>query len=146
MAIDKTTIKLLLDYLDGEIKTIKKSGITEEVLIASENETLTDATKHRVQTAVEAVINIAEHIVAGLKLGKPEYAKELFPILAKEGIISNELAEKLSQAVGLRNVLVHLYLEVNLEILAEAATTDLNDLREFAKQINDFLNKQPSNN
>lgn len=143
MAINKTTTKLLLDYLDGEIKVIEKSDITEEVLLANENGILTDATKHRVQTAIEAVINISEHIVAGLKLGKPEYAKELFPILAKEDIISNELAKKLSQAVGLRNVLVHLYLEVNLEILAEAATTDLNDLREFAKQINDFLNKQP---
>jgi len=141
MAINKTTVKLLLDYLDGEIKVIEKSNINGELLRKNENSTITDATKHRVQIAIQAVVNIAEHIVAGLKLGKPEYAKELFSVLAKEGIISQELAAHLASAVGLRNVLVHLYREVDLEILAEAATTDLEDLRRFAKAINDFLEK-----
>lgn len=83
-----------------------------------------------------------EHIVSGLNLGMPEYARELFPLLTKEGIIDEQLAERLGKAVGLRNVLVHLYLEVDLNILANSATVGLDDLRAFAQAINEFLEKQ----
>lgn len=142
MAIDIKTVKNLLDYLEGEIKEIQKSNVTKEMLDEKENSIFTDATKHRVQIAVEVTINITEHIVAGLNLGKPEFARELFPLLAKENIIDAELAEKLAKAVGLRNILVHLYREVDLNILAVAATKDLNDLRDFAKAVSEFLEKQ----
>lgn len=142
MAIDKKTVENLLLYLDAEIKEIKKSNVTRDALDEEKNSIFTDATKHRMQIAVEAVINIAEHIVAGLSLGKPEYAKELFPLLIKEGIIKKDLSEKLQKAVGLRNVLVHLYREVDLGILVNSATVGLQDLRDFAKAVNEFLEKQ----
>lgn len=141
MAIDIKTLNNLLDYLEGEIKDIEKSNVTLTSLGQENNSIFTDATKHRVQVAIEVVINIAEHIVAGLNLGKPEFARELFPLLAKESILGEELAEKLGKAVGLRNILVHLYMEVDLAILADAATKDLDDLRNFAKAIDKFLEK-----
>lgn len=141
MAIDRKTITNLLEYLDAEIRILEKSKVTSDALNEAENRLFTDATKHRMQIAIEIVINLAEHIVAGLNLGKPEFAKELFPLLAQEKIIDSELSEKLRNAVGLRNILVHMYREVNLDILADSATTGLNDLRNFAKIVHDFLQK-----
>lgn len=142
MAINKKTVEHILRYLEGEIKIIEDSRVTRDALDAEENLTFTDATKHRMQIAVEMVINIAEHIVSGLNLGMPEYARDLFPLLAKENIIAKDLAEKLGKAVGLRNVLVHMYLDVDLDILADSASVGLNDLRAFVKVINEFLEKQ----
>lgn len=138
MAIDIKTVKNLLDYLEGEIKSIQDSKVTKEIL-EEEDSVLTDATKYRVQIAIEVVINIAEHIVAGLNLGKPEFARDLFPLLIKENIIDENLSEKLMKAVGLRNILVHLYKEVDPTILAYAVTLGLDDLRDFAKAINLFI-------
>lgn len=142
MAIDRKTITNLLEYLDVEIRVIERSKVTRELLDEKENRLFTDATKHRMQIAVEIVINLAEHIVAGLNLGKPEFAKELFPLLLEVKIIENELSEKLGKAVGLRNILVHMYRKVNLDTLADSATVGLNDLRDFAKAINEFLEKE----
>jgi len=139
MAIDEKTINHLFEYLDGEIKVIEKSQVSLELF--NQDLLVTDATKYRIQIAVEMVINIAEHIVAGLKLGQPEHAKDLFPLLAKEKIITEELAGVLGKAVGLRNILVHRYREVSLPILANSATIGLNDLRAFAKTVNEFLEK-----
>lgn len=139
MAIDRKTITNLLEYLDAEVRIIEKSEVTRDMLDEAENRLFTDATKHRMQIAVEITINLAEHIVAGLNLGKPEFAKELFPLLVQEKIIGNELSEKLRNAVGLRNILVHMYRNVDLGILTDSATVGLNDLRAFAKAINDFL-------
>lgn len=142
MAIDKKTIENLLRYLEGEIKVIEESHVTRETLNEEENRIFTDATKYRMQIAVEIVINISEHVIAGLNLGKPEFAKQLFPFLVKKEIIKEDLSENLQKAVGLRNVLVHLYRKVDLRILAGSATIGLNDLRDFAKAINNFLEKQ----
>ena len=141
MAIDKKTIESLLLYLDAEIKVIEGSKVTKDLLGEETQRLLIDATEHRIQVAVEVVINIAEHIVAGLNLGKPEFARDLFPLLVKEGIIEEDLSGKLQKAVGLRNVLVHLYREVDLGILANSATSGLNDLRDFARAINEFIEK-----
>lgn len=142
MAIDTNTVRSLLEYLEAEIKVIEESGVTEAALSEGESNPFTDATKYRMQIAVEMVINLAEHIVAGLNLGKPEFAKELFPLLVKQEIIDDELSEKLQKSVGLRNVLVHMYREVDLGILADSATAGLDDIRAFAKAINEFLRKQ----
>lgn len=140
MAIDHLTIKELLAYIRSTISDIEELEITEDVL--EENKERAAATKYYLQTAVEACANIAEHIIFGLNLGNPTTSKELFPILVRHNIISHELSEKLKDAVGMRNVLVHMYLEVNLGIVANSATVGLNDLREFAKAINEFLEKQ----
>jgi len=142
MAIDKKIIENLLLYLDSEIKEIEDSKVSKDNLDEEENGIFTDATKYRMQTAVEAVINIAEHVVAGLNLGKPEFARDLFSLLVKEGIIEEGLSEKLKDAVGLRNILVHMYRDVDLGILVDSATVGLDDLRVFAKTINEFLEKQ----
>lgn len=142
MAFKKQTVEHILRYLEGEIKIIEDSKVSREALDEESDLVFTDATKHRMQIAVEMVINIAEHIVSGLNLGMPEHARDLFPLLAEENIISKDLAKKLGKAVGLRNILVHLYLEVDLAILADSATVGLNDLREFVRNINEFLEKQ----
>ncbi|QQG43689.1 MAG: DUF86 domain-containing protein [Candidatus Daviesbacteria bacterium] len=142
MAINRKTIDHILRYLEGEIKIIADSHVTREALNEEENLIFTDATKHRIQVAIEMVINIAEHIVSGLNLGMPEYARDLFPLLDKKNIITEDLSERLGKAVGLRNVLVHMYLEVDLDILTESANVGLDDLREFVRAINEFLEKQ----
>lgn len=144
MAIDYSKINALLQYLEGTINEIDQMHVTREQL---ENDVKFAASvKYFIQTAVECCSNIAEHIIFGYNLDHPETNKELFPILYKENIIDKGLSDKLKDAVGLRNILVHQYLDVDLGTLAESATVDLNDLREFAKAINEFLEKQETSN
>lgn len=143
MAIDYSTIEELIGYLRSTISEIEEYEVTTEML--EENKERSAAVKYLMQTAVECCANIAEHIIFGVDLGNPATSKELFPILARHSIIDNDLAKKLQDAVGLRNILVHLYRQVNLAILANSATVGLNDLRDFAKAINKFLQKQNPN-
>lgn len=140
MAIDQSKVMALLNYLEGTIEETDQMHVTRNKL--EEDIRFAASVKYFVQTAVECCANIAEHIVFGLNLGHPETTKELFPILYKENIIEEVLSEKLKDAVGLRNILIHQYLDVDLGILAESATVDLSDLRDFAKAINEFLEKQ----
>ena len=68
-------------------------------------------------------------------------AKDAFELLAKEKVISKKLAENLGSACGFRNIVVHGYQKVDFKQLYYDYKDDLKDLRDFAKQINEFLNK-----
>lgn len=140
MAIDYSTLDELFGYLRSTISDIESFEITADIL--EENKERSAAVKYMMQTAIECCANIAEHIIFGLDLGNPTNTKELFPILVQHNIIDDKLSKKLQDAVGLRNILVHLYRQVNSAILANSATVGLNDLRAFAKTVNEFLEKQ----
>lgn len=143
MAIDYITLKSLLDYLEGIIQELDDMDVTRNKI--EQDTKFAAAVKYFIQTAVEGCANVAEHIIFGLNLGHPENTKGLFPILYKERIIEEDLAKKLSNAVGLRNILVHQYRDVDISILVDSATVGLDDLREFAKKVNEFLEKKPTN-
>lgn len=142
MALDLKTLNELLDYLEEMVDQIEKKQI--DVGKLTKDDDLLYSVEYRLQTAIESVINISEHIVAGLNLGHEDTAKDTIKTLAKHKIIPQDLAERLGEAADMRNVLVHMYFKINVEKIAKAATKDLEDLRAFAKAVYKFLEKQSS--
>lgn len=142
MALDLRTLNELLDYLEEMVDQLEEKQINTDKLIQDDD--LLYSVEYRLQTAIESVINISEHIVAGLNLGHEDTAKDTIKALAKHNIIPQDLAERLSDAADMRNILVHMYFKVNIEKIAKSATRDLEDLRSFAKAVNEFLEKQSS--
>lgn len=90
---------------------------------------------HTLQLAVQAALDAASHIVADERLGEPSTNRELFTLLAGAGWIPQELAEALRRAVGLRNILVHGYEKVDLQILEDTVRHRLTDLLEFVERV-----------
>ena len=99
------------------------------------NYTKQDSIILNIQRACEASIDLAMHIVAERKLGLPQTSREGFDLLAKKSIISNALSEKLKAMVGFRNVAVHDYQNLNLNILQSIIEKHLVDFSEFSKVI-----------
>lgn len=88
------------------------------------------ATQHALQLAIQCCIDIAGHIAAdrgATALGR--YA-DCFNALREDGL-DPELADRLELAVGLRNILVHDYLNIDENIIW-GALDQIDDLREFA--------------
>lgn len=144
MVLDHHTLNKLIAYLEEMTSQLEEKQITVQKL--QEDLDLLFSIEHRLHTAIEAVINVSEHLVAGLNLGHVDYSKDTIKLLSKEGIISKDLAERLGKAADMRNILVHQYFEIDVRKIADAATKDLKDLRQFAKDINVFLEKQKSSN
>ena len=94
-----------------------------------------DIAEHNIQTAIQCVLDIGNHILADIKAGMPEDHRKIFALLATHKIVSDDLAEKLAQMAGLRNVLFHEYLEVDLRMPYRAMTEDLADFEKFVKAI-----------
>lgn len=101
-----------------------------------------DLSDRNLQIAIQACLDIADHLVSVFGLALPkEDKKEIFPILAKEKIINKELSENLVKIAGMRNILVHGYTEIQRDKVYNAIKNNLGDLEEFVAQIQRFLDK-----
>lgn len=93
-------------------------AILEQYAQADREELLADRVrlgdlKYTFQTAIEACIDAAQHVVADQGLGTPASNAAVFRSLAAAGVLPAELGVALAGAVGFRNVLVHDYTEVD---------------------------------
>ncbi|MBU0647660.1 DUF86 domain-containing protein [Patescibacteria group bacterium] len=82
---------------------------------------------------VQATIDLGEAFIAYKKLRKPATYKEVFEILSEKGLISNELADKLQNMSGFRNVLAHVYDQIDYHIVCEVLQNGLEDVEKFVK-------------
>jgi uncharacterized protein YutE (UPF0331/DUF86 family) len=73
------------------------------------------------QMAVQNCIDMAAHIVSEQQMGLAGSTNELFYLLEEQGIIEPEMTERMVRAVGFRNLLVHEYGKIDLEIVFRAA-------------------------
>ena len=70
-------------------------------------------------------------MVADLDLGVPSDYKEIFTLLATHRVVSRPLARKLAAMAGMRNVLVHDYMELDLGLVYRTLRNDLGDFERF---------------
>ena len=87
------------------------------------------------QLAAEVCLDLSQHLIASLGLRTPATYREAFRILSEEGVLPRELAQQMEGWAGLRNVLVHLYLEVDHEELFVILTRDLEQLEAYASAM-----------
>lgn len=88
------------------------------------------ATERALQLSIQVCIDIAGHLVAELSLPMPADYRGLFPELSAADL-DPALAERLGAATGLRNVLVHEYIDLDEDVVWGALGL-LDDLRGFA--------------
>ena len=85
--------------------------------------------------AVQLCVDIGAHIVAGKNVPPPATMGQTFDVLAELGIISEELALRMKNAVGFRNIAVHNYEAINWQIVHAIATRHLGDFTDFARSV-----------
>lgn len=90
--------------------------------------------KYTFVTAIEACVDVAQHICATGGWGPPADNGDAIRLLGEHGILTAELAVSMRKAVGFRNVLVHDYIEVDDSIVIDRLKS-LSDLEEFVCQV-----------
>lgn len=84
---------------------------------------------------VELAAGINGHLaVSALGRGAATY-RESFELVAQAGMLPRTLAERLMPSVGLRNVLVHEYAAVDLELVAAGVEIARVDYRAYVQEI-----------
>ena len=87
------------------------------------------------QRAVQAMLDLAAHVVARESLGVPDELAASFELLKRAGILGDDLADRMRRMTGFRNVAVHEYRKLDPGIVDSIVRNRLGDLRAFAKAI-----------
>jgi uncharacterized protein YutE (UPF0331/DUF86 family) len=126
-----------VNVIENKISAIKKYlGFLEEYkkhsrpAIENDN-TLKGALERYLYLAIQSTIDLAEAMLAFKNLRKPTTYGETFKILEEAGLIDSNLAGKLMNMSGFRNVLTHDYTELNFEIVYKVLIKDLSDIESF---------------
>ena len=90
---------------------------------------------HAMLVAIQSAIDIATDIIAEKGLRRPETYRETFEILAEDGIIDALLAKDLSDLAGFRNVIVHIYWDLDLAQVYEILQSDYDVLMDFFEEM-----------
>ena len=90
---------------------------------------------HALLVSIQAALDIANHIIAAQKLARPSTYRESFDILAEAKFLPSKLANQLADLAGFRNVLVHIYWRLDMELVYNILQNDLDTIVEFIRVV-----------
>jgi len=127
---------MVKDILYNKICIIERCLVRVREVYDHNPDNLKDYTKQdsmilNIQRAAEASIDIAMHIISVKKLGIPQNSRDAFEVLNNHGMIDDTMIEKLKAMIGFRNIAVHNYQKLNLDILQKIIENHLGDFEEF---------------
>jgi uncharacterized protein YutE (UPF0331/DUF86 family) len=129
------------DVIINKIATIERCLQRINVVYAEVGDNLsTDFTRQdsivlNLQRACEASIDLANYINKQKKLGIPQSSRDAFELLFKAAFLHEKVAVNLQKMVGLRNIAVHDYQELNIDIVKFIIENHLVDFKYFIKAI-----------
>ncbi|ARF18683.1 type VII toxin-antitoxin system HepT family RNase toxin [Sporosarcina ureae] len=128
------------DVILNKVTTIERCVNRVHEVYDQSVDNLKDFTKQdsiilNIQRACEASIDLAMHIVSEKKLGVPKASRDAFKMLQEATIIDESLASTLMNMVGFRNIAVHDYQSIDLEILEAIVEKHINDFKDYTKIV-----------
>lgn len=132
-------IEALLEYL---VRVDRFKEVERERFIVEPD--MHHLAERYLQLAVEAAMDIAHHIIAARGYAAPASYREAFTILCKQGVLSAALAMRLQSWAGLRDALVHDYLDMAHGRVWDAIRSDLEDLCAWAATAAGLLTEAAS--
>src|SRR4030067_2430376 len=113
---------------------IKEEYIGHEDIF-EDNYTKQDSVVLNLERACQACIDLGMHIARIKNLGVPQSSREVFVLLQMARIITPAVSKKMQAMVGFRNIAVHDYQNLNLDIVRAVIEKHLKDFKDFQKAI-----------
>lgn len=110
--------------------------ISKEEFLA--NKTLQNLAKWHFYVAVQSCLDLGNHIISIKGFEMPERYEDIISTLAKEGVISENLAKSLEGMGGFRNLIAHGYFKIDLNKLY-SYLKKTKEIKRFLKRIEPYL-------
>ncbi len=107
-------------YADADSNLYEKLTSQESILL-------------NLQRVCEISIDLAMHIVRKRHLGVPQDSRDAFELLRANGHLDETLATAMKRMVGFRNIAIHEYDKLNLDIVKTIITKRLDEVRKFSE-------------
>jgi len=136
MKADKDILQAKLQIINKRLQFLRKEKNSFDSS-SSEKDVL--AVKHALQEMIEACLDIANHIISSENAGEAKTYASYFDKLHNISIIDKNLKHNLRRMAKFRNVLVHLYADIEISQVKEILNSNLQDIDEYASCIYTYL-------
>ena len=139
--VDENVIAAKLAVLEGHIERVTRHRPGDAKSLGDDRDAF-DLVSFNLMLAVQTCVDIASHVIADQGWPPATDLAQAFHRLHQRGAISGESGDALARAVGLRNVIAHVYAETDPELVFQAATSGIDDLRRFSREIASWVRQQ----
>ncbi|MEX5215114.1 MAG: DUF86 domain-containing protein [Nitrospiraceae bacterium] len=132
--MDRELVEAKLESLRRCIERITTKAPASAESLARDPD-LQDIIALNLQRAVQLCVDLAAHVIADTQARVPSTMADNFDILRDLKIISSTLADRMTKAVGFRNIAVHSYQDIDWAIVFQICRNNLNDFQQFAQAV-----------
>lgn len=133
--VAKYSLSTHLDFLRKYIKSLEKykKMINKKKFLS--DEMIQDVIERNLQLVIECMLTIGEIIIARYNFRKPETNDDIFDVLAEGKVYPKKFAEDLWGLGGFRNILVHNYINLDLEKVYSHLEKGIPIFKKYAQYI-----------
>jgi uncharacterized protein YutE (UPF0331/DUF86 family) len=97
------------------------------------------AAERLIQVVVDLAVDVNSHLVVTAGVPAPETGPESFHAVAKAGVLTPDLSQRLAPSAALRNLLVHRYGDIRLDLLATGIAATLDAYPTYIAQVSAYV-------
>jgi uncharacterized protein YutE (UPF0331/DUF86 family) len=102
-----------------------------------------DSALHRLQTSVQALLDVGTYVVGALGRQAPRTSGDLVTMLEEAGCIGAEEGERYRRMVAFRNRVVHLYNRIDAGMVYTILRDHADDIERFRKALVAIIARNP---
>lgn len=136
--LDDDVVRNKLDVIDRTRKTLLRIGeLTSDRLM---NDAVVAAAVERLLSRlVDLAVDTNTHVSAAVLQRAPGDYRESFDLAGEAGALTAELVERIKPSVGMRNTIVHEYVDVDYTIVASAVPLALETYGDYVQEVARFV-------
>ena len=132
--VDLDLVAAKLAEMADRVARVRRHRPASAEALAADPDAL-DLVSFNLMLAVPSCLDVASHLVADEGWPPARDLAGSFRRLHEHGVLDADTAAALGRAASLRNVVAHVYADVDPALVFRAATTGLDDLERFARQV-----------
>lgn len=132
--VERAVIERLFSLIKGYLNDLKPvQGVSFSEY--SEDIRLQRFVERTLHIAIEACLDIGNHIISDEGFREPEDNRDVFKVLGENGIITESLQKRLQDMASFRNLIVHSYAKIDNEVVFGILKKRLGDIEAFIKAV-----------
>lgn len=132
--VERAVIERLFSLIKGYLNDLKPvQGVSFSEY--SKDIRLQRFVERTLHIAIEACLDIGNHIISDEGFREPEDNRDVFKVLGENRIITESLQKRLQDMASFRNLIVHSYAKIDNEVVFGILKKRLGDIEAFIKAV-----------
>lgn len=141
MEVNKNKLRKLVSELTDALRELEDLRNRENGEFLG-NSHLVSSAKYNLLIAIEAAIDICNHVISRRRYRTPEDYADTFKVMGEAGAFPEEFLKNLIEMARFRNRLVHLYWTVDKREIYKILQDNLSDFEKFLQYLGKFVGEE----